>query len=284
MSRARLIKPGFFGDASLGKVSRDSRLAFGGIWTECDDQGYFEWHPEELAWTLFRFDADKQEVIDRALLELTSVGVVEQLACGIHGLIDSMPEHRIQGGNHSSNFERQHQRECLSGPVRTRQDAPAPALRPDVSIPVRTERDTTPAEAKVRTGPDESLSESESESLKRREKNVLEEGVVVENEAGASASVVDETTPLTRPSSLLPRPRASTPAPAGDVPAVTVPSRLEALTPRWRTPCTSYVAHQSRHRIVDGLAVCDACEELGGLVPPAKANGAAAAPQPSLEL
>lgn len=272
MSRARLLKPGFFVDAELGRVSRDSRLAFGGIWTESDDEGYFEWKPTELAWTLFRYDADKEQVIERALAELADVRLIERLECGIHGLVDSMPEHRIQGGNHSSNFQRNHARSCLSGQVRTGKDSARPD-RAGASQTVRTGTDTVPAEAAVRTGRDESLSESVSESLKgrREKKNVKEEGVEVQHGAGAPDPVAEPAPFLTRPVvesrlNASPRPPASS--------AVTVPPRLVALTPQWRGgPCTNYVAHQSRHRVVDMQAVCDACDEERAAAAAAKPNG-----------
>jgi len=273
MSRSRLLKPGFFVDANLGRVSRDSRLAFGGICTEADDQGYFEWQPEELAWSLFRYDADKREVIDQALLELGSVGVIEQLPCRIHGLIDSMPEHRIQGGNHSSNVERQHQRHCLSGRVRTDRDAPAVPPRPDESVPVRTPKDTLLAEHPVRTSPDASLSESVSESLKgrREKKNVLEEGVEIRDEAREPATPVEPAPHLTFPSvSFVGRPDAS-PTP---VPSTTLTVALEALTPNWGNTCRSYIAHQMKHVIRDGVGWCPIClEEDRARSTPAQPNG-----------
>lgn len=286
MSRSRLLKPGFFADANLGRVSRDSRLAFGGICTEADDQGYFEWQPEELAWTLFRYDPDKREVLDRALLELTSVGVVEHLPCGRHGLIDSMPEHRIQGGNHSSNVERQHRSGCLSGRVRTDRDTPARAASPDVSVPVRTPKDTLVVGPPVRTSPDESLSESVSESLKkRRKKNVLEEGVEIRDEAREPASVVEPPAHLSRP---VVDDRTNASPAAVEIPAVTVspPARLAALIPAWRTPpgpCKNYVAHQSKHRLIDGQAVCEACLEEAAAALATKSNGVDHV-QPGLEL
>jgi hypothetical protein len=35
---------------------------------------------------------------------------------------------------------------------------------------------------------------------------------------------------------------------------------MAALKPAWRTPCTNYTAHQLKHRLIDGQAVCEPCE------------------------
>lgn len=42
-----------------------------------------------------------------------------------------------------------------------------------------------------------------------------------------------------------------------DVPSAEVATPTETIP--WRVPCRDYSAHQSAHRIVDGLAVCEAC-------------------------
>lgn len=68
------------------------------------------------------------------------------------------------------------------------------------------------------------------------------------------------------------RPRAATPR------GIQMPPTIESLTPRWLHPCTDYVRHTSRHRLVDGVAVCDACEDKLAEGTPAAAppiNGAA---------
>jgi len=259
-----MLKPSFFADADVGSVSRDSRLAFGGIWTESDDQGYFEWKPVELAWQLFRYDADKLEVMDRALDELARARLIEQLACGRHGLIDSMPEHRIQGGKHSSNYERQHQLSCGSGPIRTGKDRAEDAPGPDRSRQVRTHTDTQPESPRVRTDPDgsASVSESDSESLKgRREKNVLEEGVEIRDEAREPATPAEPAPHLTHPPVVDGRGDASAVS-AKPAPAVTVPPRLAALTPKWPNgTCRDYVGHQGPAIFIrDGAAYCSICD------------------------
>lgn len=64
---------------------------------------------------------------------------------------------------------------------------------------------------------------------------------------------------------------------------ISIPTAIASLTPKWRMPCTNYIAHQRHHRLVDGMAVCDECEAV---TPPAvtPVNGAEQAPQKGLGL
>lgn len=93
-------------------------------------------------------------------------------------------------------------------------------------------------------------------------KNVLEE-VVVEPTVGTERATPAAAPFLSDPP-LASRPNASE---AIGPSRVSVPARLEAMTPRWRHPCTDYVRHQNQHQLIDGEAVCTPCEaqlELAG--------------------
>jgi hypothetical protein len=58
MSRIRSIKPEFFSDEKVARLSRDSRLFFVGIWTVCsDDYGVSRAHPGYLR-QIFPYDSD----------------------------------------------------------------------------------------------------------------------------------------------------------------------------------------------------------------------------------
>jgi hypothetical protein len=76
MPRIRSVKPEFWVSESLSRLSRDTRLAFIGLWTCADDEGRFRADPRYLAGQLFPYDSDGLEVIDRALAELNSEGAV----------------------------------------------------------------------------------------------------------------------------------------------------------------------------------------------------------------
>lgn len=48
MARIRSVHPGLFTDESFASCSPHAQVLFIGIWTECDDQGAFEWKPVTL--------------------------------------------------------------------------------------------------------------------------------------------------------------------------------------------------------------------------------------------
>jgi len=140
MSRTRLVRPGFFADEDVASMSRDSRLAYVGLWTECDDAGYFEARPRQLARALFGYDSDGLAVIESALEDLIRLEKVELLPCGEHGVVPSLPTYAQQGGNHAYTYQERHQERCL-GEVRSRPKAEAPApsgpSRKTLSVAVR---------------------------------------------------------------------------------------------------------------------------------------------------
>jgi hypothetical protein len=77
MARMRTVKPEFFRSATIGKLHRDARLLFIGMWTEADDHGRGLAEPRHLAGTLFPFDRDVTErKIMRWLHELADVRLI----------------------------------------------------------------------------------------------------------------------------------------------------------------------------------------------------------------
>jgi hypothetical protein len=73
MSRIRSLHPGFASDEDLVTVSIPARLFFALLWTECDDQGLFEWKPTTLKMRLF--PADNVD-ISGLLAELAAIDAV----------------------------------------------------------------------------------------------------------------------------------------------------------------------------------------------------------------
>jgi hypothetical protein len=70
MARIRSIKPEFPQSESMGRVSRDARLAFIQLWTLADDVGRLRGHSRMLASLLFPYDDDAGSLIDTWLAEL----------------------------------------------------------------------------------------------------------------------------------------------------------------------------------------------------------------------
>lgn len=58
MPRIRSVKPQFWLDENLGKIPRDARLLYIGLWNLSDDQGVFEWRPARIKIQLFPYDDD----------------------------------------------------------------------------------------------------------------------------------------------------------------------------------------------------------------------------------
>lgn len=75
MARIRSIHPGWFTDESWVSVSAYARILGIGIWTECDDQGAFEWKPVTLKMRIF--PADNID-IDTLLAELEAADLIRR--------------------------------------------------------------------------------------------------------------------------------------------------------------------------------------------------------------
>lgn len=76
MARIRSIKPEFPQSESMGRVSRDARLLFVMLWTNCDDHGRTRAHSRMLASLLFPYDEDAGEGIKVWLKELENEGCI----------------------------------------------------------------------------------------------------------------------------------------------------------------------------------------------------------------
>lgn len=75
MARIRTIKPEFPEDETMGRVSRDARLTFVLLWTQCDDHGRFRAATPLLKGHLYPYDEDIRNAdLDSWLEELARVG------------------------------------------------------------------------------------------------------------------------------------------------------------------------------------------------------------------
>ena len=70
MARIRTIKPEFPHSESMGRISRDARLAFVMLWTIADDSGRLRGNSRMLASLLFPYDDDAPQLMDSWLKEL----------------------------------------------------------------------------------------------------------------------------------------------------------------------------------------------------------------------
>ena len=118
MSRTRLIRPEFFADELMARLSVSTRLVYIGLWTLCDDAGYFELEPRQIAAELFRFDgpSKRDRVTAVALDDLVAATRVSLLPCGEHAVIPTIPDHRIKGGEALYTIKKRHERRCSVAP------------------------------------------------------------------------------------------------------------------------------------------------------------------------
>jgi hypothetical protein len=70
MARTRSIKPEFWSDEKLARVSRDARLTFIGLWNTSDDYGITKGHPAWLKSQIFPYDEIKIKEFESWLKEL----------------------------------------------------------------------------------------------------------------------------------------------------------------------------------------------------------------------
>lgn len=99
MARIRTIKPSFFKHEELFDAERETglplRLAFAGLWTVCDREGRFEWHPRMLKTDILPYDDDVSFL--RVLDALASRGFVVKYEAGgrSYGFVPSWYKHQV---------------------------------------------------------------------------------------------------------------------------------------------------------------------------------------------
>ena len=77
MARSRVVKPEFFDDEKLARISRDARLFFIGTWKCSDDYGVVKGNPGWLKGNIFPYDDDVQKKqVEKWLSELVEIGAL----------------------------------------------------------------------------------------------------------------------------------------------------------------------------------------------------------------
>jgi len=76
MARIRTIKPKFWDDAKIGKISRDARLLYVGMWTFCDDAGTIIADPIWLKSKIFPYDQIQLQQFNKFCKELLINGFI----------------------------------------------------------------------------------------------------------------------------------------------------------------------------------------------------------------
>jgi hypothetical protein len=112
--RVRLLWPEFFTDSTISDLPTGTRLFYLGLWTLCDDDGYFPWTPREIGAALFPYEAEPGRIdrIESCLAELQAIERVERLDCSKHGLVPTLPKYRMKGGRPTFPHRLSHESTC----------------------------------------------------------------------------------------------------------------------------------------------------------------------------
>lgn len=82
MARIRTIKPKFWDDIKIGRLPRDARLLFIGLWTFADDLGVVIADPLWLKAKIFPYDQIQLQQLDAWLKVLEKTGFISHLTAG----------------------------------------------------------------------------------------------------------------------------------------------------------------------------------------------------------
>lgn len=156
MSRIRTVKPEFFSDEKLARLSRDSRLFFIGLWTVCcDDYGVSRAHPGFLR-QVFPYDDLSTKEISSLVDELEAGGFISRFEAQGEQYLYVWSWERHQKVDHRSKFRNPSPPENLARTSREPRDTLAPYLVPGPSTWTGTkDQDQTPAAPAARGQADE---------------------------------------------------------------------------------------------------------------------------------
>ena len=76
MARTRTIKPEFWSDEKLSKISLQARLLYIGMWTSCDDAGRTKGHPLWLKSQIFPYDEISPHQFTKWINELIGIDCI----------------------------------------------------------------------------------------------------------------------------------------------------------------------------------------------------------------
>ena len=110
--RIRQVKPAFWTDKDMSRLSYSARLFYIGLWCVADDAGWLEWDLEELGALLFPYESPtrrRKHLVAWAdeLVALDKV-VIHECGCAVIPTLDAHQKHA--GGNRSYQYRDSHRR------------------------------------------------------------------------------------------------------------------------------------------------------------------------------
>jgi len=94
MARKRMIDPGFWSSQEMGKLSRDARLFYIGLWNHADDEGRTKAHPSLLRSEIFPYDDVSLEFIANLKKELSKQVQWYEIKGSQYGWIKEFLDHQ----------------------------------------------------------------------------------------------------------------------------------------------------------------------------------------------
>jgi hypothetical protein len=105
------VRPEFFSDGVVSKLTVDTRLTYIGLWCVADDAGWLPWSVPDLGAQLYPYESVR--VRERRLRlageALTEAGRVVMHPCGC-AHIPALSVHQKIGGNKSFTYEERHKK------------------------------------------------------------------------------------------------------------------------------------------------------------------------------
>jgi hypothetical protein len=107
--RIRQIRPEFFSDPIVGRLSPDTRLTYIGLWCIADDAGYLPWDVSHLAAIVYPYESVlvRERRMTKSAEALVDAGRVTVYPCGC-ALIPRLEDHQKIGGNKSFQYRDRH--------------------------------------------------------------------------------------------------------------------------------------------------------------------------------
>lgn len=107
--RIRQVRPEFFSDPVVSRLSPDVRLTYIGLWCVADDAGYLIWDEPHIGALLYPYESVRvrERRIAKAGAELLDSARVMFFPCGC-ALIPKLEDHQKIGGNKSFTVRDRH--------------------------------------------------------------------------------------------------------------------------------------------------------------------------------
>jgi len=103
------VRPEFFSDPVVGRLTSDARLIYIGLWCIADDAGYLDWDVRHIAALLAPYESphSREKRTAKATTALVDAGRVEVFECG-HAWIPTLESHQKIGGNKNFSVRDRH--------------------------------------------------------------------------------------------------------------------------------------------------------------------------------